>query len=786
MNSTALHRVYAKSARNGQGAELLTDHLLATLAAARAVSRRIGKLPQLPPSLGESFWMLVEWAALLHDAGKVAEGFQRQLGLPNPKDPTTPLLKEAWGQRHEVLSLAYVKALTTGLSQVEQDWIAYGVAFHHRPLTAPLGQGDRTLAVKYVDDGHACKATFDQAFGRQVPRSRHLAMVAWLVEHAPQPAVTPQPVVLAQAACESFERLHQYWSRPRTHREGLAAVLLQGAVTMADHLSSGHTQLSPHLALPPEYVARLAQDGQQPYDHQLAAAAVRGHLLLRAPTGSGKTEAALAWASANLADVNGQPRVFYVLPYLASINAMAVRLTTQLHCEQDDIGLAHSKAAQTLLAWSLADAEDEESASRKAKARARMTKLFRERLRIGTPYQLMRGALLGPKYTSTLLDATNSLFILDELHAYEPTRFGWLLAMLRLWEELGGRIAVTSATLAAPICELIASTLTKPLTNVGVDTSFAATLRRHRLHLAAEPIDDPKSIDAIEASIARGHSVLVITNTVNQAQELYAALAPVAQRRWPGDGDAAVLLHSRFTRLDRDRIEGVLRTRYATTAARQGGLVVATQVAEVSLDVDFDTGFTQQAPLEALIQRLGRINRVAARPPADVVVHPVTSAAPYESAALAVTTEILSSCDGQEIAEVQIQDWLDRACATGWGQELLARIRQERDSFSANFLDFTRPLQDRSDLEENFDELFDGTEVVAAAHVDHYVSQWLLDPLQAAIWHVPLSYRELARLRRDNRVWRETKTKTWVVEAVYGELGLDLTKSTQPVVDTVL
>jgi CRISPR-associated endonuclease/helicase Cas3 len=60
------------------------------------------------------------------------------------------------------------------------------------------------------------------------------------------------------------------------------------------------------------------------------------------------------------------------------------------------------------------------SAAHKAVSRTAATRLFRELVRVGTPYQLLRGALAGPAYSSILVDAVNSVFVFDELHAYEP------------------------------------------------------------------------------------------------------------------------------------------------------------------------------------------------------------------------------------------------------------------------------------------------------------------------------------------------------------------------------
>ena len=128
---TRLSDFWAKSPRYGGSAgEELTCHLAATLNAAIRIRDRIGDLEVVP----ERFWEWACLAALLHDAGKISDGFQAMVG--NGPGPARP-----WGERHEVLSLGFTSALLATAPTADRTWVALGVVTHHRPLTSGSGRG---------------------------------------------------------------------------------------------------------------------------------------------------------------------------------------------------------------------------------------------------------------------------------------------------------------------------------------------------------------------------------------------------------------------------------------------------------------------------------------------------------------------------------------------------------------------------------------------------------------------------------------------------------------------
>ncbi|MFF1788056.1 CRISPR-associated helicase Cas3' [Kitasatospora sp. NPDC058243] len=735
-----LPRIWAKSPRrSGEPGEALTTHSSKTLEGGAALEQRVGRIP----GTSDAFWWAVKLACLLHDAGKVCGGAQRMFG--NGPGGARP-----WGERHEVYSLGFVAALLDGLPREDVLAVAAGVATHHRSITEPGGAKRPSLIALYglEKDSARFAARFepvDPGDVRDLLAWYHrTAIAAGLLKPGPVPEGDPGR--LAAGAHRLLDGLFEQWEWPEEDTGlGRSAVLLQGAVTLADHLSSAgrflHRRHPLTAAFRHDLEQRLAQQGFELRPHQIEAGATSGHMLLRAWTGAGKTEAALLWALEQLREMTaadrGIPRVFYTLPYLASINAMVQRLQRDLKAP-GRIGVAHSRAASFHLAQALQDScatagggTDTVAEARKAVSRSEATKLFRELLRVGTPYQLLRGALAGPANAGVLVDACNSVFILDELHAYDIRRVGMILAMMTWWEQAGGRIAILSATLPAALEQAVTNALRQPVKPVQPPAGTVFPVR-HRIGVRQNDLLADESIEEIKERLRAGEAVLVVANNVKTARTAYRELGPLARELHGPRG--ALLLHSRFRRSDRNTIEQHIAARYRTgTTPRVGGLLVATQTVEVSLDVDFTSIHTACAPLDALLQRFGRVNRVAAREPADVVVHrPVYQPREspqgrafyadgvYEKAPTAAAWDILLRHDGQEIDEAELTGWLDEIYDSPWGQRWREQVEQARAAFTEAFLTFNAPFDDRSALADEFDRQFDGKEAVWVADLVEY------------------------------------------------------------------
>jgi CRISPR-associated endonuclease/helicase Cas3 len=209
--------------------------------------------------------------------------------------------------------------------------------------------------------------------------------------------------------------------------------------------------------------------------------------------------------------------------------------------------------------------------------------------------------------------------------------------------------------------------------------------------------------------------------------------------------------------------------------------VVSTQVLEVALCLDFDRGASETAPIEAIAQRAGRVNRRGRHPdgPVEFRIHPAASPLPYEQDALTAAWTALqrTATSNPMISEQTIETWLTDVYATPWGQQWAQTARQSRDEFAASFLTFRKPFEDRSEFADGLDQDFDTVHVLHTDDIEEYrtlADKDGGDPLLAEGLLIPLRYGPYARLRRDQRAHIDEHLKVPVVDVPYSpETGLD-------------
>ncbi len=261
-------------------------------------------------------------------------------------------------------------------------------------------------------------------------------------------------------------------------------------------------------------------------------------------------------------------------------------------------------------------------------------------LAVGTIDQALLGVLNARHYPVRVWGLQGKVVVVDEVHAYD-TYTGLLLARLVSWlAALDCTVVLLSATLpasrrgelveafrsgldvAVPSCALSkpAGSLAYPRVTFatrGQVKSIVVTDDRPGRQIVLEGcdvVDDPDRV-ARRALYEAGHGgcVAVVCNTVAAAQARYRALRALAE---PHVG--LVLLHARLRPLEREPIERRLLESLgppadSQPAARASLIVVATQVIEQSLDLDFDVMLSDLTAVDLAIQRAGRVHRHTGR-----------------------------------------------------------------------------------------------------------------------------------------------------------------------------
>lgn len=328
--------------------------------------------------------------------------------------------------------------------------------------------------------------------------------------------------------------------------------------------------------------------GRPPHLYQVQVArelATGHHVVVRAPTGAGKTWAAVlplffpGWV--------GRPsRLIYALP-LRTLAEGAYESCREL---LKNLGVNEEVTLQT------GEQPDDPF-------------FDRGRVVVTTYDQLLSGLLCSPYGLSGRLNnvnaaaVTGALVVFDEFHLMGArTAFLTAAAALNLFRDLCLSVWMT-ATATDPLVEVLEDALGACQVPSGreefrqlVAGLPAVTSVCRRLVVEREPMSA-----AAVLGVHQNRS-LVVCNTVGRAQAMYLAL------RQECGPDRVILLHSRFLKEDRRRKEEEVRRRFGPRGDG-GGILVATQVIEAGLDISCEHLHTEVCPVNALVQRAGRCAR---------------------------------------------------------------------------------------------------------------------------------------------------------------------------------
>lgn len=588
-------------------------------------------------------WILIDIAC--HDLGKACPGFQYKWEMAETLLSRTGLRRPAGVDtsiNHAFVSQVVLTELlqTRGWPEGSADLVADAVGCHH-------GERANPSAIDYL--GGNRKALGDQGW-TDARRSLFEALFQVFQPFAPPTRQTisgPDFMLLSGLASfsdwigsnenwfpfgmtEDCNDLNTWWSRSREKAEMALTSIGWGH---RSPLSSEERSFEEVFKLSPRSLQRAVAR---------AVREVPGPciLLIEAPMGEGKTEAAF-YAHMELQRRFSHRGLYVALPTKATGNAMFVRTLKFLESLRPgrklDLQLLHggillNETFQELRLSSVHN-PDGEGNVRAGEWFTRKKRALLSEYGVGTVDQALLPILPVRHHFVRLWGLANRVVVFDEIHAYDAYTGTLLIHLLRWLLSLGSSVVLLSATLPASVRHKLAQVVGSELpgaeapyprlsvfrTGTVNQISFEADPNR-RWTVRLEGIEPDLGVirSTLEERLEKGGMGLALMNTVQRAQDLYRCFPdgePLFREGWRvgkrlRDGTEVFLFHARFPADRRQRREDEVLTVFGEKGIRDGRkILVATQVVEQSLDLDFDLIVTDLAPVDLVLQRAGRLWR---------------------------------------------------------------------------------------------------------------------------------------------------------------------------------
>lgn len=363
-------------------------------------------------------------------------------------------------------------------------------------------------------------------------------------------------------------------------------------------------------------------------------------IIIQAMTGLGKSATSLYWSD-KVQNSNKSRRIFYILPFTASINAMYKEFLNR----KISTAMLHSKA-QYFLSKEMEDSDIENSTAKNnsiVKDKYSMFKKSVKQVTVSTIYQLIKAFFGCKNFEMLLAQMKNSIFIIDEIHVFKIKELAMILETLRyLKDKFNISICIMSASIPTCLLNVIKNRLS---INTVITADKKDLILRHHINYYNERLLD--NINKIERDLKQGKRVLVCVNSVELSQKLYDKFNEKKYK--------VRLLHGKFNTRDREVIEKDLKS-------PELQIFIGTQAIEVSLDISYDTLYTEAAPLDALLQRFGRVNRKGEKGIAEIHIYINTSTV-YEASIIERTIKVLEEIIKEDkgiIYEDKLNFYLDK------------------------------------------------------------------------------------------------------------------------------
>ncbi len=355
-----------------------------------------------------------------------------------------------------------------------------------------------------------------------------------------------------------------------------------------------------------------------PYPHQIEtyeALAQKQSVILRAPTGSGKSEAVFI----PFVDLRGKclpHRMIYSLPMRALVNSLHRRFLNYSHSLS--VRAQHGSRPETVL--------------------------FDADCIVATLDQVITSYACAPLSLSVRHGnipagaVASSFHVFDEVHTYEPLLgLQSSLILAERMKNLTIPFVIMSATLPTGFVSSLSKRLNAKLIDIQEET---LSIRANRSVFLRERLTQELTPDIV-MDMHNGHNgkTIVVCNTVNKAVKLYLEL----KERMP---QKPILIHSRFLDDDRAEKEALINKLFGKNS-HEKVLLITTQVIEVGMDISCDLLLSELAPIDSLIQRAGRCARWGGE--GELFVFGIPFHAPYEQSIVEKTKTVIEKYGDKEM-----------------------------------------------------------------------------------------------------------------------------------------
>jgi CRISPR-associated endonuclease/helicase Cas3 len=574
--------------------ETLFGHTLRVFGMAKLLTGLLGlrlkSMLQLDPTTVKHWEKAVWIASWMHDWGKANDHFQTMIRNPSFKQ----------GVRHEAISLIMAKEAEKWLEPIWDDlplWskcaALYSISGHHLKFPDPYSE---------VRTGTEVTLLFDH------PDFRHLLLLGCDFFQLPAFPQTENKVynlfargnLIKQLKLMQRELDHDFDDKEKVLISAAKATLMVADLAgsaLPKKVDDPEKWLNDRLlqTLSTEQLEqvvsqKIGTDTPHQFQHTIREAKSKT-VLVEAGCGSGKTVAAYLWASRNAVG----KRLFFCYP---TTTTASEGFAGYMHDPDFDAILMHSRARTDYrLLENMPNPTHEENELRYAGLEALESwpipvAVCTVHTVLGILENVRRSIFAWPSLMQ-------SVFVFDEIHAYSNRLFSYLLRFLKAFT--GIQVLLMTATLPPSRKKVLEETCR---IRGGVEVIYGPKEREVAERYILEKSTLDRVWTQIEETLNGGGKILWVSNTVKKTME---HVDTCLQKQLPVQP-----FHSRYRYKDRLQRQQTLVRGFS--AFESPILAITTQVAEMSLDISADLLITEHAPIAAMIQRLGRLNRFEERP----------------------------------------------------------------------------------------------------------------------------------------------------------------------------